>query len=65
MPGPAGEAGRPAAKGAAAAGPQNAVQPGHPGAAHQGGAAQAGGGAARGGEAHAEVCSFLLSKEAA
>jgi len=44
VPGPAGEAGGPAAEGAAAARPQDALQPGHLGAAHQGGAEEAGGG---------------------
>lgn len=50
MPGPAGEEGCQAAEGAAATGPQTALQPGHLGAAHQGGAEEAGGGTAGGGE---------------
>lgn len=50
LPGPAGEKGRQAAEGAAAARPQGALKLGHLGAAHPGGAEEAGGGAARGGE---------------
>ena len=50
VPGPAGEEGCQAVEGAAAAGPQVALQPGHLRAAHQGGAEEAGGGTARGGE---------------
>ena len=50
MPGEAGATGRQAAEGAAAAGTQVALQPGHLGAAHQGGAEEAGGGTSGGGE---------------
>ncbi len=50
MPGPAGEKGRQAAEGAAAPGPQSALQPRHLRAAHHGGAEEAGGGTAGGGE---------------
>lgn len=50
VPGAASKEGRQAAEGAAAAGPQGALQPGHLGAAHQGGPEAAGGGTSRGGE---------------
>ena len=46
VPGPAGEEGCQAAEGAAAAGPQSALQPGHLRAAHQGGSEEARGGTA-------------------
>lgn len=49
-PGPAGKKGSQAAEGAAAAGPQTALQPGHLRTAHQGGAEEAGGGTSGGGE---------------
>lgn len=62
MPGPASEKGGQAAEGAAATGPQGALEPGHLGAAHQGGAEEAGGGTAGGGEEDDHKICFIICK---